>query len=63
VCVCVCVLSCVCVYAYGPLHSLSQLSHDQIRELPVDTPNSPWRASAAEIKRRRDLRTSHLVYR
>ena len=34
----------------------------QTKELPVDTEDTPWRMSADEVSKRRDLRDSHLIF-
>lgn len=41
----------------------SQYWHDwQMKELPVDTPENPWCIEEAELSRRKDLRSSHLIF-
>ncbi|ESO87500.1 hypothetical protein LOTGIDRAFT_127673 [Lottia gigantea] len=37
-------------------------TENQIKELPVDTQDNPWKMDEKEIKKRRDLRNSHLVF-
>lgn len=34
----------------------------QLREMPVNSPERPWRVDAAQVAERRDLRESHLVF-
>lgn len=34
----------------------------QMKELPVDTPENPWKVEDVELKKRRDLRDSHLIF-
>lgn len=33
-----------------------------MKELPVDTPDNPWCIEEAELNKRRDLRSSHLIF-
>ena len=33
-----------------------------MKEMPVNTPECPWRMDQSEIDKRRDLRTSHLIF-
>lgn len=33
-----------------------------MKELPVDTPDNPWYIEEAELNKRRDLRSSHLIF-
>jgi DIS3-like exonuclease 1 len=43
--------------------SAGPFSDGQVAELPVDAPpHAPWMMAAAEIARRRDVRSSHLVF-
>ncbi|KAM4631192.1 DIS3-like exonuclease 1 [Polymixia lowei] len=37
-------------------------SEAQLREMPVNSPESPWRADPGQVSARRDLRASHLVF-
>ncbi|CAN9506602.1 unnamed protein product [Ophioblennius macclurei] len=37
-------------------------SEAQLREMPVNSPEKPWRVDPAEEARRRDLRRTHLVF-
>ncbi|XP_069572035.1 DIS3-like exonuclease 1 [Brachyistius frenatus] len=37
-------------------------SDAQLREMPVNSPEKPWKVEAAEAARRRDLRETHLVF-
>ncbi|XP_022315246.2 DIS3-like exonuclease 1 [Crassostrea virginica] len=37
-------------------------SEAQMKELPVDTPENPWCIEEAELSRRKDLRSSHLIF-
>ncbi|XP_074514253.1 DIS3-like exonuclease 1 [Sebastes fasciatus] len=37
-------------------------SDAQLREMPVNSPERPWRVDAAQVAERRDLRESHLVF-
>lgn len=45
-------------------HSLAapSFTEAQLKELPSDTPESPWVMSEEEITKRRDLRKSHLIF-
>ena len=36
---------------------------EQLREMPVDTASKPWALPEDEIRRRKDIRESHLVFR
>ncbi|XP_062570855.1 DIS3-like exonuclease 1 [Saccostrea cucullata] len=40
----------------------SQFSEAQKKELPVDTPENPWGIEEAELSKRCDLRSSHLIF-
>lgn len=33
-----------------------------MKEMPLSSPEKPWRVDPAEVARRRDLRDSHLVF-
>ncbi|XP_023807008.1 DIS3-like exonuclease 1 isoform X3 [Oryzias latipes] len=37
-------------------------SEAQMKEMPLSSPEKPWRVDPAEVARRRDLRDSHLVF-
>ncbi|KAM7405650.1 hypothetical protein PAMP_000084 [Pampus punctatissimus] len=37
-------------------------SDAQLREMPVNSPEKPWRVDPAQVAQRRDLRESHLVF-
>ncbi|XP_034038766.1 LOW QUALITY PROTEIN: DIS3-like exonuclease 1 [Thalassophryne amazonica] len=37
-------------------------SEAQLREMPINTPEKPWRVDPAQVSARRDLRESHLVF-
>ncbi|XP_051235542.1 DIS3-like exonuclease 1 [Dicentrarchus labrax] len=37
-------------------------SDAQLREMPVNSPENPWRMDPAQVAERRDLRESHLVF-
>ncbi|KAF7648914.1 hypothetical protein LDENG_00150350 [Lucifuga dentata] len=37
-------------------------SEAQLKEMPVNTPEKPWRVDPAQVAARRDLRESHLVF-
>ncbi|XP_021369057.1 DIS3-like exonuclease 1 isoform X3 [Mizuhopecten yessoensis] len=41
---------------------MSTFSDAQMKELPVDTEEEPWKVEEEELLRRRDLRGSHLVF-
>lgn len=41
---------------------VSAFSEAQMKELPVDTPDNPWCIEEAELNKRRDLRSSHLIF-
>lgn len=41
---------------------VAPFSDAQLREMPVDSPESPWRVDPAEVGARRDLRDTHLVF-
>lgn len=34
----------------------------QLREMPVNSPEKPWRVDPVQVAERRDLRESHLVF-
>ncbi|XP_048763599.2 DIS3-like exonuclease 1 [Ostrea edulis] len=40
----------------------SEFSEAQMKELPVDTPENPWCIEDTELSKRRDLRSSHLIF-
>ena len=42
---------------------LAFISMEQLREMPVDTASKPWALPEDEIRRRKDIRESHLVFR
>ncbi|XP_071139750.1 DIS3-like exonuclease 1 [Mytilus edulis] len=42
--------------------SVPPFSDAQMKELPVDTPENPWNIEDVELKKRRDLRDSHLIF-
>ncbi|KAK3090437.1 hypothetical protein FSP39_011852 [Pinctada imbricata] len=42
--------------------SVSTFSEAQMKELPSDTTEDPWRVEESEVEKRRDLRNSHLVF-
>lgn len=51
--------------ANGPAefgHMTSCLSSPQLREMPVNSPERPWKMDPAQVAARRDLRESHLVF-
>ncbi|XP_003969771.2 LOW QUALITY PROTEIN: DIS3-like exonuclease 1 [Takifugu rubripes] len=41
---------------------VSSFSEAQLREMPVNSPERPWRVDAAQVAARRDLRESRLVF-
>ncbi|XP_013378724.1 DIS3-like exonuclease 1 [Lingula anatina] len=42
--------------------SVGAFPDNQLKELPSNSPENPWCMTEAEISRRRDLRTTHLVF-
>ncbi|KAK3604725.1 hypothetical protein CHS0354_018965 [Potamilus streckersoni] len=42
--------------------SVNQFSDAQMKEMPADTPERPWRMDESEVNKRRDLRDTHLVF-
>lgn len=36
--------------------------YSQLSELPSDTPEQPWEMAQEEVRERRDLRQTHLVF-
>ncbi|CAM9816148.1 DIS3-like exonuclease 1 [Lampetra fluviatilis] len=42
--------------------SVLPFSEAQLREMPVDSPETPWQMDSEEVARRRDLRSSHLIF-
>ncbi|XP_071489125.1 DIS3-like exonuclease 1 [Diadema antillarum] len=42
--------------------SVGPFSEGIMKEMPTNSPESPWQMSAEEVARRRDLRHSHLVF-
>nr|XP_020441270.1 DIS3-like exonuclease 1 [Monopterus albus] len=41
---------------------VAPFSDAQLREMPVNSPEKPWRVDPAQVVQRRDLRESHLVF-
>uniref|UniRef100_UPI00358FEBF1 DIS3-like exonuclease 1 isoform X2 n=1 Tax=Myxine glutinosa TaxID=7769 RepID=UPI00358FEBF1 len=42
--------------------SVLPFSEAQLREMPTDSPTSPWAVDPKEVAQRRDLRLSHLIF-
>ncbi|KAL1922444.1 uncharacterized protein VTP21DRAFT_9983 [Calcarisporiella thermophila] len=46
----------------GVSQAISGFSEASLREMPVDTEETPWLPDQDEVERRRDLRSTHLIF-